>query len=145
MLACAFIKASLLLFYRRIFRGDKFFLVTAILLGVVCCWAVSFFFAVLLQCIPVSQVWLPPAQRTGHCYSDTALATKDAMATSNMYVRFALELLSTDCPGGAMIWLTIDRLLDIAILAVPQPIVWNLNMPLKRRIAVSLIFLLGSL
>lgn len=47
--------------------------------------------------------------------------------------------------AGAMIWLTVDRLLDVAILVVPQPIVWKLNMPLKRRIAVSLIFLLGSL
>lgn len=118
VIACTFIKASLLLFYRRLFRGETFRLITAILLGIICCWAISFSLAIVLQCIPVSQAWLPSTARTGHCYSPNGLSVKDAMATSNM-------------------------LLDVAILIVPQPIVWKLNMPIKRRIAVSLIFLLG--
>lgn len=51
------------------------------LLGVICCWAISFSFALMLQCIPVSQAWLPSAERTGHCYSPNGLEVKDALAT----------------------------------------------------------------
>ncbi|KAI1208032.1 uncharacterized protein F4807DRAFT_432932 [Annulohypoxylon truncatum] len=117
ILAFAFIKASLVLFYRRIFRGDRFYLITAILLGIICCWGVSFFVAILLECTPVSQAWLPQLERTGHCYNP--LPAFAGMATTNMII-------------------------DIAILAIPQPIVWKLNMPLSRRIAISMIFLLGA-
>ncbi|KAI1345904.1 hypothetical protein F5Y01DRAFT_299330 [Xylaria sp. FL0043] len=112
------IKASLVLLYRRIFRGDRFKLVSTILLVVIYSWGISFFFAVLLECKPVSQVLLAPQERTGHCSSPAPIV--QGMAIANLII-------------------------DIAILATPQPIVWKLHMPLKQRLAVSFIFLLGSL
>ncbi|KAI0428524.1 hypothetical protein F5Y09DRAFT_312894 [Xylaria sp. FL1042] len=112
------IKASLVLLYRRIFRGDRFKLISAILLAVIYGWGISFFLAVLLECKPVSQSLLPPMERTGPCYSPAPVV--QAMAIANLII-------------------------DTAILATPQPIVWKLHMPLKQRLAVSFIFLLGSL
>ncbi|KAI2615090.1 hypothetical protein GGR54DRAFT_308286 [Hypoxylon sp. NC1633] len=117
ILAFTFIKISLVLFYRRIFRGNRFYLITTILLYFICGWGVSFFLAILLECIPVSQAWLPQSQRDGQCYNP--LPAFDAMATTNMII-------------------------DIAILTIPQPIVWKLNMPLRRRVGISIIFLLGA-
>lgn len=34
---------------------------------------------------------------------------------------------------------------DVSILILPQPIIWNLKLPLKRKIGVSVIFLAGVL
>ncbi|KAH8161652.1 hypothetical protein CIB48_g6612 [Xylaria polymorpha] len=66
----------------------------------------------------ISIALLPPMDRTGHCYSPAPVV--EGMATTNLII-------------------------DIAILATPQPIVWKLHMPLKQRVAVSFIFLLGFL
>ncbi|KAI1754941.1 hypothetical protein F4782DRAFT_466534 [Xylaria castorea] len=116
MVAFTLIKASLVLFYRRIFRGNHFYFITTVLLGTIYSWGISFFLAILLQCKPISQALLPPMDRTGSCYSPIPVV--EAMAIANL-------------------------ILDIAILAIPQPIVWKLQMPLKQRVAVSFIFLLG--
>ncbi|KAI0432298.1 hypothetical protein F5Y09DRAFT_329748 [Xylaria sp. FL1042] len=104
ILAFAFIKASILMMYRRIFCGDKFRAATLILLVIVCCWAVSFFLAVFLACIPISKSF------------------------NSIYDGFAISNL----------------IIDVAILTVPQPIVWKLNMSVSRKIAVSGVFLLGG-
>ncbi|KAJ8131016.1 hypothetical protein O1611_g2610 [Lasiodiplodia mahajangana] len=113
----AFTKSSLVLFYRRIFRGDRFYLVTAIFLAIICAWGVAFFLAILLECIPISQSFVSPPKRTGRCYNP--IPAFDALATTNLA-------------------------LDISILIIPQPYVWKLNVSFKRRVALSLIFLLGA-
>lgn len=44
------IKLSVLLFYRRIFRGRVFDVCTRMLIGIVSIWTVSFFFTVFFEC-----------------------------------------------------------------------------------------------
>ncbi|KAI0418352.1 hypothetical protein F5X98DRAFT_337841 [Xylaria grammica] len=117
ILAFAFIKASIVVFYRRIFRGNWFYHSTAIILVVICSWAISFFLASLFQCVPVSQGLLPTWTRTGKCYN-----------THPMFVSMA----------------STNLIIDITILVIPQPLVWRLNMPVRRRVLVSLVFLLGG-
>ncbi|KAI0966035.1 hypothetical protein F4678DRAFT_451130 [Xylaria arbuscula] len=115
ILAFAFIKASILMMYRRIFCGEKFRAATLILLVIVCFWAVSFFLAVLLACIPISKSF--NSSIPGHCFNKVQVY--DGFAISNLII-------------------------DVAILTVPQPIVWKLNMSVRRKIAVSGVFLLGG-
>ncbi|KAI1185175.1 hypothetical protein F5B17DRAFT_432828 [Nemania serpens] len=69
----ALIKISILLFYRRIFRGDRFYLITAILLAVICAWGTAFFLAVLFQCIPISQAFVLPSKQAGRCQNSTVV------------------------------------------------------------------------
>ena len=83
-LAFAFIKSSLVLFYRRIFRGERFYLFTTILLVIIACWAFAFLIAILLSCTPISQVWVPETERTGYCYNSNPAGI--AMVSTNMYV-----------------------------------------------------------
>ncbi|KAI1460524.1 hypothetical protein F4805DRAFT_454946 [Annulohypoxylon moriforme] len=115
-----FIKSSITCFYRRIFRGEIFNIVTITLLVIIVCWAISIFLATLLQCLPIDNVWLSVSgspERAAHCVNVVPLFY--AMAISNL-------------------------ILDVFVLVVPIPMVWKLQMARSRKIAVSGIFLLGS-
>ncbi|KAI1400530.1 hypothetical protein F4819DRAFT_497238 [Hypoxylon fuscum] len=120
VLSLVFTKLSIVLFYRRIFRGKAFSLLSSILLGVISIWGVSFFFATLFECMPVHAVWqtlFGTPEHQVYCYD--AVPMFIATAITNMIV-------------------------DIAILALPIPFVWRLNMPVKQKVAVSSVFLLGA-
>ncbi|TGJ78459.1 hypothetical protein E0Z10_g10304 [Xylaria hypoxylon] len=120
VVSLVFTKLSVVLFYRRIFRGKLFSIVSVALLVIISGWGVSFFFAILLECIPISQAWKSlygTPEHGKYCYQYVPMFK--ATAISNMIV-------------------------DIGILSVPIPIVWGLKAPLRQRIAISGIFLLGA-
>ena len=50
IVALAAIKLSILFFYRRIFRGQAFYIASWVLIGVVGAWAITFFVAILAAC-----------------------------------------------------------------------------------------------
>jgi hypothetical protein len=109
------------MFYRRIFCGNIFSIVSAGALTVICVWGISFLFATIFECYPTDNIWLAMVgspERAAHCY--TTLPMIYASAILNMII-------------------------DVAILSIPMPLVWRLQMPLRQKIAVSAIFLLGSL
>ncbi|KAF2969065.1 hypothetical protein GQX73_g4493 [Xylaria multiplex] len=113
-------KLSIVLFYRRIFRGKAFSIASLILLVLISGWGISFFFATLLECIPIPQVWKTlygTPEHDKYCYQYVSMFK--ATAISNMIV-------------------------DVAILSVPIPIVWNLKVSTKQKLAISGIFLLGA-
>lgn len=62
-------KLSVLLFYRRIFRGAHFNVATWILIGLVSVWMVAFFFANLFECVPISRAFINAPGMGGdpHC------------------------------------------------------------------------------
>ncbi|KAI8625556.1 hypothetical protein F5Y19DRAFT_489532 [Xylariaceae sp. FL1651] len=110
-------KYSIVSFYRRIFRKRSFIHITTALLVIIAAWGVGFFLAVLLQCVPVSGTWDPAVRAHAHCYSP--LPAYYAIAIS-------------------------DTIVDVIILIVPQPLIWSLQMPMRRKVAISGIFLLGT-
>lgn len=79
---------------------------------------VAFFFKNILQCVPAYLFWAPPSRQKGHCINSVP-----------SYLAYAIT----------------DLVTDIMILSLPAPQVLRLNMPLGRRLAVSGIFLLGTL
>ncbi|TRX96511.1 hypothetical protein FHL15_002783 [Xylaria flabelliformis] len=120
VLSLVFTKLSIVLFYRRVFRGNVFSIISLILLVVITCWGISFFFATLLECIPTSEAWKSlygTPQHDAHCYQYLPMFI--ATAISNFII-------------------------DIGILSVPIPIVWKLKISVKQKIAISGIFLLGA-
>ncbi|KAI2642062.1 hypothetical protein GGS21DRAFT_501001 [Xylaria nigripes] len=120
VLSLVFTKLSIVLFYRRVFTGHVFTAISSVLLVIISCWGVSFFFATLLECNPVSEAWhslYGTPQHNARCYQYLPMFI--ATAISNMIV-------------------------DIAILSVPIPIVWNLHISTKQKVAISGIFLLGA-
>ncbi|KAK0609536.1 hypothetical protein B0T17DRAFT_603691 [Bombardia bombarda] len=120
VLSLVFTKLSIVVFYRRIFRGNVFSLLSLLLLVAIAAWGISFFFATLFECMPISQSWTSLFGTPEHelyCYNYLPMFW--ATAISNM-------------------------IMDIAILTLPMPFVWRLKMPARQKLAVTFIFLLGA-
>ena len=109
---------SILLFYKRIFRGRVFEILVLILEVLAITWGISFFFATLFECFPISQVWNTFYGQPRHCYDYLPMFM--ATAISNMII-------------------------DILIILLPWHMIWKLQMPTRQKIAVGVIFTLGAL
>ena len=111
-------KLTVLLLYRRIFTGDVFRRVVWIGYAIVFAWTVGFFFASLLQCWPISINWTGFGGDTAYCVNSNIMLVAHAWS---------------------------DCFTDVAILAMPLPCIWGLQMKTRHKIGVSAIFLLGLL
>ncbi|TVY47473.1 hypothetical protein LOCC1_G002206 [Lachnellula occidentalis] len=117
------IKLSFTFFYRRIFCSrttTSFNLLTWATIGVVVAWTVSFFFALLLACKGYSGEW------SAWWGSVIDLSTK-CVKTEKLETGLVIS----------------DFLTDVFILLLPIPKIWALQMPLRRKLAVTAIFALG--
>ena len=111
-------KLSVLLFYKRVFRGDTFNAAVWTMISIIGVWTTAFFFANLLQCYPISLNWEASGAQVVSCIN-----------TNMMYL--------------AQAWT--DVLTDVMILSLPVPCVWALQMPARHKVGVTAIFLLGLL
>lgn len=117
-LTITLVKISILLLYRRIFNTPNLRRVTLIL-GILCvCWFVASVFGELFLCTPLSALWDPNLLFSSKCGDFEAYLL--GITISNM-------------------------MLDIAILCTPLPLVWNLQLPARKKLEVCSLFLLGSL
>jgi len=114
-------KLSVLFFYRRIFGvcGRKFNATSMSLIVTVICWQIAFFFTNMFQYYPIHGMW--------------AKNSKDAHAMLKAPTQMFLAQSYADVA------------LDVVIIAVPIPLIWKLQMDIKKKIGVSCIFLLGAL
>ncbi|KAL6704157.1 hypothetical protein ACN47E_008717 [Coniothyrium glycines] len=113
-----FSKLSVLFFYRRIFYVyPRFLMVNTVLIVIVAGWAVSFFFATLFQCRTPKTLW-----------TTFEFARHNCVDTLPFYYAVSITGFIT----------------DLAILVSPLPVIHQLQMPLKNRIAVACILLLGA-
>jgi len=118
ILAITCAKLSVLLFYRRVFSSVKKFIIPFwIMFGLNFIYGFSFFWIYILQCIPISQVWR------------TLVGEKRTCVNTIINYPFAYA----------------DVILDFLVLAIPIPMVLQLRMKTRRKIAVIAIFMLGSL
>jgi hypothetical protein len=81
------------------------------------CWAIAAFTSNVLQCTPVSFFW--DKTQPGHCLPN-ALVT---IGMTNGVLSFVGDLI---------------------ILALPVPMIWTLQINLRRKIALNAIFLIGG-
>lgn len=110
-----FTKASILVFYMNIFKRTVFRLGAQIMMGIVIGWTVSFFFANLFTCYPITPFVEPFYNHK--CIQ--ALSMWYAMSVS-------------------------DIIVDIMILALPIPMVLQLQLRPKQKVGVLMMFLLGA-
>lgn len=109
-------KISLLMFYYRIFRF-KYFKNWAYAIGAfIVAWVICITFLFVFICVPVQKLWYP--QLPGRCINQ--VGTWIANAASTM-------------------------LSDVAILVLPIPQVWKLQLGKSEKIALSVAFSLGTL
>ena len=101
--------------YVNIFIGKRFRTIAQIVLGLVFSWTVSFFFANLFTCYPITP--------------------------------FIEAFYGNHCVDGLSLWYAMaisDIVIDIIILFLPIPMVLRLQLPLKQRLGVLGMFLLGA-
>jgi len=114
------LKISILCFYRSVFPLRWFRTATYILTTLCVLWLFSGFWVTIFQCTPVRAVYdfSPSAQLNAKCLD------------FGQFV-FIYELL--------------NACIDVAILALPAFVVPGLHLPLRQRIQVMAIFLMGGL
>lgn len=110
-----FAKASILFLYMRIFSPRPFQLCAQAMLVLVAAWTVTFFLTSLLQCIPITPLVEP--------------------------------FYGNKCVNTVPLWYAgsiSDIVIDFMILGMPIPAVWKLNLPVKQKLGVLAMFLLGA-
>lgn len=108
------IKLSVLVLYTRIFRTAAFRRWSSVLMAAVGAFTVAFFVVFLTNCVPVSQEWNPVPG--GHC--------RDQAPS---------EFSSVSC----------SLLIDLAIIILPFPWLWKLQMPMRNKVTVSITLSIG--
>ncbi|KAL8652546.1 MAG: hypothetical protein Q9210_002615 [Variospora velana] len=115
--ACAALKFSILIFYHRIFPFRKF-TISCVVIGVaVAAWFIAFIVASFLTCRPLEYFW-DKSIPGGQC-------------VNVLHVTYYI----TSPP---------DILTNFAILVLPLPWLWNLQMQLRRKLGIVCILALGS-
>lgn len=117
-LTITLVKVSILLLYRRIFVTPNFRRATLVMGAVSFAWGVITILGQIFLCRPISAAWDPDALFTEKCLNVQA------------YLR----------------GVTISNLLiDVIILCLPIYMVLKLQLPTRKKIVVSGIFLVGGL
>ncbi|KAI1112559.1 plasma membrane protein Pth11-like protein [Nemania sp. NC0429] len=118
LLGC--IKGSFLFFYKRIFSvhgNSAINIILNILIIMVFAWAVAFCFAFIFFCrLNFFAIW--------GTFTDLI-----------MY-----------CPGSMNLVLALcitDFVVDVIVIIFPVPLIWRLNLPRNKKLAISAVFLLG--
>ena len=121
-LAFGFIKLSILFFFRRVFSGTrKFDIMSWTLIAVTGLWMLGFFLATVAEC---------------NRHASSAWSFQEV---SELYAK------CVDINALLLSFTATDVAIDLAIFSLPLPNIWRLNMQVRKKIAVSAIFLLGSL
>ena len=94
-------KLSVVLFYRRIFRGQVFDIISKTMIAIVIAWMLSFFLAILFECgINYWALWSTLENLLAHCVDDTkifkAFSISDVI-TDVLILSMPLYWVSTSC------------------------------------------------
>lgn len=113
----ALVKIGILLLYWRIFNNDRQFRRLVFVVGAfVIATHTALVFSFIFQCTPVSYFWNPA--QAGGCFDQSAFYMS----------------------GGSL-----NIVGDVLVLALPMHMIWKLQTSRSQKLAVSFLFLLGSL
>ncbi|KAL4995028.1 hypothetical protein BDV10DRAFT_141864 [Aspergillus recurvatus] len=107
-------KMSILLFYYRIFRFPYFKRWAYVISTFIVLWVICITFLFIFICVPVQKLWYP--QLPGHCINQVATWIANAISTIAS---------------------------DLAILMLPIPQVWGLQLRSSEKMALTFAFGLG--
>ncbi|RYP81007.1 hypothetical protein DL769_002187 [Monosporascus sp. CRB-8-3] len=108
------VKISILHFYLTIFRQTPFIRAVYIVIGLCVAFWFGAFFGTAFFCNPPKKLWLP--ETPGHCGDSNALYTSCASS---------------------------DLAIDIIVILLPMPVLWGLQLPRAKKIALTFVFGMG--
>lgn len=109
-----FVKISILHLYTTIFIGKRFMTIVHTIMAMSVGYAVAVFFQDIFLCWPIAKNW--DKTITGSCGS-----------TIQAYEAFGI----------------INLTIDLAIVVLPMPLLWGLQLPVAKKIALTAIFGIG--
>ncbi|EPE34577.1 hypothetical protein GLAREA_10271 [Glarea lozoyensis ATCC 20868] len=112
----AAVKISTLHFYTTIFANQKFIRFAYTIIGFCVAYAITYVVATFLMCRPFAFNWDKPIEG-GTCID---------------HISFFLSAS------------LIGLFLDVIIMVMPMPMLWGLNLPLHKRLALTLMFGMGA-
>ncbi|PYH40325.1 uncharacterized protein BP01DRAFT_330133 [Aspergillus saccharolyticus JOP 1030-1] len=116
--SAAFTKISIIVFLRRLLGTLRTYaIVSNVLIAFISCWAITALLVNIFQCIPVQYYY--DKTLNGHCMQGQ-VAFFQAMGS-------------------------IALVEDVFILLLPAPVVWGLQITMRQKIALTLVFSLGGL
>ncbi|GKT53837.1 CFEM domain-containing protein [Colletotrichum tofieldiae] len=116
-LAQAMNKVSILFFLHRVFQHNRLGKAIWVTIGLTLAYAAAFFFATLFQCWPINHAWLQLEENhVGRC--------------NNVHLQGWMSAV-------------FNIVLDIIILALPLHQLYQLQMPLKKKLMVMVVFSMG--
>lgn len=110
-------KLVLLLFYVRIFSNRRFKIACYVVGAFVVAWCPAVFFTDVFQCSPIALAW------------DKSITSGTCINVLAFFRYIAIPVV----------------LSDAVLLIMPLPMIWQLHMNHKQKLALSSVFLLGSL
>ncbi|BCR87244.1 uncharacterized protein ACHE_31231A [Aspergillus chevalieri] len=113
-LLCPAIKTSIVCFYRRVFTTQKFQHLTFALNTLIVTWAAGIVIACGLQCRPIESFWDPRVE--GKCFDQNKFLVVNQI---------------------------FNVVIDFVILALPVPMIWNLQRAWQDKLALNGVFALG--
>lgn len=114
LLGNVFAKLSILCLYNRIFTLSKFQLKVHAAMGFTVAYCVAFLSLFIFRCRPISAFWNP---RAGYW-------CREIYAEEFSSVSFSIVI-------------------DLAIILLPMPLLWGLQMNLTKRLALTAMFSIG--
>lgn len=114
LLGSVFVKLSILWLYHRLFATKEFRRWSWPMLALVNCYGIAFLVVFLTNCTPPDQLWNP--RPNGHC-------------RDMQYSDYAT--------------VSINLFLDLAILILPMPTLWSLQLPVRKKVIVTVMFSFG--
>ncbi len=121
----AFIKLSLLFQYLRIFeKGTAIRKLCIALIVLVSLWGFAYAFMAWVPCFPIHNMWdITPGAK---CYSFGSQSPDDFAATFESHT-------------------AVNVLFDVLVLAIPIPLYFEKDTPMKARIGLVVLLLMGCL
>lgn len=116
------IKASLLLFYYRLFKVDRFLRYSVYFgLAFIIGWGIAYFWALLFQCTPIAYFW-DRSIPGGHCVDH------DKVNNNSLSVSNAATNIFT----------------DVICITAPLHVLWNLRLSHVKKSLLIFVFFLGG-
>ena len=112
------IKISLVLFYRRLFHVNcRFRTLAEFYIGALVIFGICGICTTVFACRPINAYW------------DKTITTAQCLSYLKVYLA----------------WTVVGLCTDLMTLIMPLPLLWRLQLPLKQKMSLSIIFVLGGM
>ncbi|KAF7936256.1 uncharacterized protein EAE98_002475 [Botrytis deweyae] len=113
--AVTLLQLSILSFYLRLFKVSRWHNICChIVMGICVAWWIAFFGGTMGDCVPLDKLWNP--MLAGKCVDQNKACGSTGIA---------------------------HIIIDLIILSLPMPVIWQLRMAKARKLQISFIFALG--